>query len=134
MQPGRALPDGAARLMRGKCPVAANCDRCDVLGERPRILFVGINPSLTSGRVGHHFAGPGNPFWRLLHAAGIVPEPLTYEQDARLAEFGLAFTKLCPRAPRSAAELTPRDIERGRRALTRKCALLEPRVIAFVGL
>ncbi|PYO17629.1 MAG: hypothetical protein DMD85_23055, partial [Candidatus Rokuibacteriota bacterium] len=48
------------------------------LCPKPRILFVGINPSLTSARVGHHFAGPGNPFYRLLHAAGFVPEPITF--------------------------------------------------------
>ena len=45
------------------------------LGPTPRILFVGINPSLTSARVGHHFAEPGNPFYRLLHAAGSCPSP-----------------------------------------------------------
>ena len=43
----------------------------DVLTPRPRMLFVGINPSLRSEEVGHHFAGPGNPFWRLLYAAGM---------------------------------------------------------------
>ena len=43
-----------------------------IVGPRPRILFVGINPSLRSAEVGHHFAGPGNPFWRLLHAAGLI--------------------------------------------------------------
>jgi G:T/U-mismatch repair DNA glycosylase len=34
----------------------------DILAKRPRILFVGINPGATSGKVGHHFAGAGNPF------------------------------------------------------------------------
>jgi TDG/mug DNA glycosylase family protein len=106
----------------------------DVLVPRPRILFVGINPSLTSGRVGHHFAGPGNPFWRLLRAAAIVPEALTYEDDARLAEFNLALTNLCPRATRSAAELSAEEMERGRRLLARKIARLKPAVVAFVGL
>ena len=48
----------------------------DVLASRPKILFVGINPGLRSEAVGHHFAGPGNPFWRLLHAAHLVPESL----------------------------------------------------------
>jgi G:T/U-mismatch repair DNA glycosylase len=48
------------------------------LCPRPRILFVGINPSLRSAAVGHPFAGPGNPFWRLRHAAALVPDPLTY--------------------------------------------------------
>jgi double-stranded uracil-DNA glycosylase len=96
--------------------------------------LVGINPSLRSAEVGHHFASPGNPFWRLLFAAKIVPEALTAADDRRLAEFGIALTNLCPRATRSAAELTLREIERGRRTLARKIARLRPRVVAFVGL
>jgi TDG/mug DNA glycosylase family protein len=105
-----------------------------VTAGRPRLLLVGINPSTTSGRVGHHFASPGNPFWRLLFAARLVPEPLTAAEDQRLAEVGIALTNLCPRPTRSAADLTPEEIERGRRALARKIARLEPRVVAFVGL
>ena len=66
----------------------------DVLVARPRILFVGINPSLRSAAVGHHFAGPGNPFWRLLHAAGLVDVALTWADDRRLADFGMALTKV----------------------------------------
>ena len=45
----------------------------DVIAPNPRILFVGINPSLRSAAVGHHFAGPGNPFWRLLYGSRLVP-------------------------------------------------------------
>lgn len=105
----------------------------DVLTPRPRILFVGINPSLHSERAGHHFAGPGNPFWRLLYAARIVDVPLTCAEDGRLAEFGLALTNLCSRATRSADELRPRDIERGRRVLMRKIRRLRPAIVAFVG-
>ncbi len=105
----------------------------DVLTSRPRILFVGINPSLRSEAVGHHFAGPGNPFWRLLHAARLVPEPLAYAEDQRLAEFRLAMTNLCPRATRSASELRPHEFERGRRVLERKIRRLRPELVAFVG-
>ena len=82
----------------------------DVVVERPRLLLVGINPGLRSGAVGHHFAGNGNPFWRLLHAAGLTPVAIAYEEDQRLAEFGIALTNLCPRATRTAAELTPTEI------------------------
>jgi len=106
----------------------------DVLAERPHLLLVGINPSLRSGEVGHHFAGPGNPFWRLLFASGLVEEALTAEDDQRLAEFGIALTNLCSRPTRSAAELEPAEIERGIRELARKIERLEPRVVAFVGL
>jgi TDG/mug DNA glycosylase family protein len=105
----------------------------DRLCPRPRILFVGINPSLRSAEVGHHFAGPGNPFWRLLAAADLVPEPLTYADDARLPGFGLALTNIVPRATRSAAELAPAEYAAGRAALARKITRLQPRVVAFVG-
>lgn len=106
----------------------------DVTPARPKLLLVGINPGLRSGAVGHHFAGNGNPFWRLLHEAGLIPVALSYEQDQRLTEFGIALTNLCPRATRSAAELTPQEVARGRAALTRKCARLRPDVVVFVGL
>jgi TDG/mug DNA glycosylase family protein len=100
----------------------------------PRLLLVGINPGLRSGAVGHHFAGNGNPFWKLLHAAKLTPQLLPYEEDQRLGELGIALTNLCPRTTRTAAELTSSEIARGRRVLARKIAKLRPRVVAFVGL
>lgn len=98
------------------------------------MLFVGINPSLRSEAVGHHFASPGNPFWRLLYAARLVPVELTHTEDHRLAEFGLALTNLCPRATRAAAELSREEIERGKRTLAVKVRRLRPEVVAFVGI
>jgi TDG/mug DNA glycosylase family protein len=106
----------------------------DILASRPQVLFVGINPSLRSEQVGHHFAGPGNPFWRLLHEARIVPVPLSHMEDERLAEFRLALTNLCARATRSAAELRADEMERGRKALARKIGRVRPEVVAFVGI
>ena len=103
------------------------------IGPRPRILFVGINPSLRSAEVGHHFAGPGNPFWRLLHAARLIPGPLTYEDDARLPSFGLALTNIVPRATRAASELTRAEFAAGRTQLARLIRRVKPRTVAFVG-
>jgi double-stranded uracil-DNA glycosylase len=103
------------------------------LCPRPRILFVGINPSLRSAEVGHHFAGRGNPFWQLLYAAGLVPEPLTYADDARLVEWRLALTNIVQRPTREAAELAPDEFARGRVALARLIARIEPETVAFVG-
>jgi len=103
------------------------------LCPRPRILFVGINPSLRSAQVGHHFAGPGNPFWRLLHAAKLVPEACTYEDDVRLPAWRLALTNIVPRATRTASELTPAEYATGRVALARQISRMKPRVVAFVG-
>jgi double-stranded uracil-DNA glycosylase len=105
----------------------------DILTPHPQVLFVGINPSLRSQQVGHHFAGPGNPFWRLLYAARIVPDELTYSDDGKLAHYGLALTNLCPRATRSASELGRDEIQQGKRTVLRKIARLRPAVVAFVG-
>jgi double-stranded uracil-DNA glycosylase len=105
----------------------------DVVVDRPRLLLVGINPGLRSGAVGHHFAGNGNPFWRLLHVARLTPTLLHYTEDQRLAELGIALTNLCPRTTRTAAELTRTEIRRGHVALARKIAAWRPAVVALVG-
>ena len=105
----------------------------DVVVDHPKLLLVGINPGLRSGTLGHHFAGRGNPFWRLLYAARLTPVLLDFSEDRRLAEFGIALTNLCPRTTRTAAELTRAEIARGRVALARKIARWRPAVVAFVG-
>ena len=96
-------------------------------------MFAGINPSLESGRAGHHFASPGNPFWRLLHASGFTRELLRPADDGRLVELGLGLTNVCPRPTRSAAELTRREYERGVSELVRKVEAVRPAVVALVG-
>jgi len=105
----------------------------DVVVVRPRLLLVGINPGLRSSSEGHHFAGNGNPFWRLLHAAGLTPSLLPYAEDQRLSEHGIALTNLCPRPTRTAAELSRAELVRGRTTLARKIARWRPGVVAFVG-
>jgi TDG/mug DNA glycosylase family protein len=106
----------------------------DIIAPNPRVLFVGINPSLRSEQVGHHFASPGNPFWKLLYVAKLIPEPLASDDDQRLVEFGMAMTNLCARASRSAAELTREEIVAGKAILAKKIQRIGPEVVAFVGL
>jgi TDG/mug DNA glycosylase family protein len=105
----------------------------DVLCDRPRILFVGINPSATSGKVGHHFAGLGNPFYRLLHESGLVPELIQADADHRLPEWRYALVNLCARATKTAAELTRAELERGRQKLVEKIRAIRPEIVALVG-
>jgi TDG/mug DNA glycosylase family protein len=104
-----------------------------VTPEAPRLLLVGINPGLRSWALGHHFAGNGNPFWRLLYASRLVPEPIAFEDAARLASFGIALTNLCPRQTRTATELSADEIARGRRVLGAKIRRWKPAVVGFVG-
>jgi double-stranded uracil-DNA glycosylase len=106
----------------------------DVLRDRPAILFVGINPGSTSGKVGHHFAGPGNPFWKLLHAAKLTPMELTAVEDGRLAELGHALTNICSRTTKTAAELTRGELAAGTKKLLEKIERIRPNVVALVGI
>jgi TDG/mug DNA glycosylase family protein len=106
----------------------------DIVAPELRALFVGINPGLRSAALGHNFAGKGNPFWRLLHAAGLIDEPIDFAQERRLLEHGFGISNLCSRPTRSAAELTRAELAAGARALERRVRRWRPRVVVFVGL
>ena len=98
-----------------------------------RVLFVGINPGVRSAVTGHHFAGFSNRFWKLLAESKLVPEPITYEDDARLLEWGFGVTNLVARPTPGIGDLAPREYVDGWKALDRKIRRYRPRVVAFVG-
>jgi double-stranded uracil-DNA glycosylase len=99
-----------------------------------RVLLVGINPGVRSALTAHHFAGYSNRFWKLLVESGLVPVPITYQDDARLPEWGFGLTNLVPRPTRGIDELTALEYIAGRRGLERKIRRYAPRVVALIGL
>lgn len=98
-----------------------------------RVLFCGINPGLYSGAVGHHFARPGNRFWKALHAAGFTERVLSPFEERKLLATGLGITNLVGRATSAASELSERELCRGALALAHKVARVQPRFVAFLG-
>ena len=106
----------------------------DIVAPDLRALFVGINPGLRSAALGHNFAGKGNPFWRLLFAAELIGEPLTFVDERRLLDFGFGITNVCARPSRTAGELTRAELAAGARDLERRVRRLRPRVVVLVGL
>jgi len=98
------------------------------------VLFCGINPSLISAATGHHFARPGNRFWRTLHEAGFTRRRLAPAEQRTLLDEGLGLTNLVARATASAAELAPRELAAGRRRLAAKVRRLRPGVVAVLGI
>ena len=98
-----------------------------------RVLFVGINPGVRSALTGHHFAGFSNRFWKLLSESRLVPEPITYEDDDRLPEFGFGITNICARATPGIDTLLPHEYVEGRVKLRRKIARYRPPIVAMVG-
>src|SRR4029453_15688082 len=99
-----------ARRLPGALPESFESMRLkDRIRPGVRVLFVGINPGIRSAATGHHFAGYSNRFWKLLYDARLVPEPIGYEDDRRLPEWGFGITNLIPRATPGIDTLTPGD-------------------------
>lgn len=106
----------------------------DVLADGLDVVFVGINPGLWSGAVGHHFARPGNRFWKALHGAGFTERVLSPFDDASLLERGLGVTNLVDRTTPNAAELTDDELRDGARTLAERLEPLRPRFVAVLGI
>jgi TDG/mug DNA glycosylase family protein len=106
----------------------------DVLADQLSVVFVGINPGLYSGAVGHHFARPGNRFWKALHASGFTDHDRSPFDDQDLPTVGLGITNLVDRTTASAAELTADELRTGRGALEAKIARFRPDIVAILGI
>jgi TDG/mug DNA glycosylase family protein len=98
------------------------------------VLFSGINPSLYSAAVGHHFARPGNRFWPALHAAGFTSRLFSPFEGARLLDLGYGITNVVDRATASADELSAAEFVEGGRRLEAKVRRYSPKIVAFLGI
>jgi double-stranded uracil-DNA glycosylase len=107
----------------------------DLLIPGLRLVFCGYNPSLASGRSGHHYAHPGNRFWRVLFASGITDHLYRPEEDEQLPDLlGIGFTNLASRPTRRADELTREEIRTGAGELRDKLERFRPRAVAYTGI
>jgi TDG/mug DNA glycosylase family protein len=106
----------------------------DYLAPNLDIVFVGINPGEYSDRVGHYFARKQNLFWPALNRSGLVPVPLTHEDDYRLPQYGQGLTDMVKRATPNADHVASAEFVEGSKILRAKLEPLAPRVICFVGL
>ncbi len=105
----------------------------DYLRKNMKMILVGSNPGDRSARVGHYYAGRGNQFWPLMYESGVIPEPIGYEDDRRIVEFGIGMTDLVKRPTRGVEELEREEFAEGRVLLAQKLEEMRPRVIAFNG-
>jgi double-stranded uracil-DNA glycosylase len=105
----------------------------DYLRKGMRMILVGANPGDRSARVGHYYAGRTNQFWPMMYESGVIPEPLSYEDDRRMLEFGIGMTDLVKRPTRGIEEIDRQEFAEGRVLLARKLEEFRPRVVAFNG-
>jgi TDG/mug DNA glycosylase family protein len=105
----------------------------DVLTDELDVLLVGINPSLYSAAVGHHFARPGNRFWPALFAGGFTPRLFSPFEDQMLPVHGVGLTNFVARASARADEISAEELQLGARTLVRKIRRRRVRCVAFLG-
>src|SRR5215204_5643771 len=91
----------------------------DLIAPGLQVLFCGINPSLYSAAVRHHFARPGNRFWPALYAAGFSDRLLHPTEERELLRAGYGITNLVGRGTATADELSADELVAGGRGLER---------------
>ena len=102
----------------------------DLLGPDLRVVIAGTRRTNCLSPYRHYYAGPGNKFYVLLHAAGLVPDLLEPEDDDRLPDLGIGLTDLERRFDEVAGrETVIVPLVRPFHAKLRRAA---PRVVAFV--
>ena len=106
----------------------------DIIGPNLQVLFCGINPSVYSAVVGHHFARPGNRFWPALHTGGFTPALMKPENDGQLLELGLGVTNVATRATVAAADLTNDELRADSLLLVEKVEIYKPQWLAILGI
>lgn len=105
----------------------------DLIAPDLQVLFCGINPSLYSAAVGHHFARPGNRFWPTMHASGFTPRLFRPWEDAELLTHGYGITNIFEQATATAAELSKQELLEGAQRLRDRVLAFEPKVLAVLG-
>ncbi|KAK3102897.1 hypothetical protein FSP39_014779 [Pinctada imbricata] len=105
----------------------------DHLQENLDIVIVGINPGLCAAYVGHHYAGPGNHFWKCMFLSGLIPEPFNAYDDYKLTKYGIGFTNIVARTTRGSSDLTRKEIKEGSTLLIEKIKQYKPKIAVFNG-
>ncbi len=112
----------------------------DLIDDRVRLLFVGINPGLWTAAVNAHFARRGNRFWPALHVAGIIPRAVDASNGMSDADrelvlgLGIGITNIVATASARAEELSRDELRAGAAALEANVLHWRPRVVAVLGL
>lgn len=106
----------------------------DVIGPGLQVLFCGINPGLYTAAVGHHFARPGNRFWKALYESGFTERLLSPFDEGELLQLGYGVTNVVRRATAVAGSLTKEEVIEGGQQLAAKVRRYQPRILAVLGM
>lgn len=101
----------------------------DLLADDLRLVITGTAVGGCAARRGHYYAGPGQSFYQLLAGAGLTPEELDPQDDARLPELGIGLADLVKDVVQPHGRGPAFDVP----ALERRIARADPGWVAFNG-
>ena len=122
------------RLARAEEEQARDRSVPDLVALDLKLLLVGINPSLSSGATGFHFATPGNRLWPALYGAGLTARLLEPSDTSELLTAGIGITNLVNRATRNATEVGHHELLDGAKVLQSTVEAYRPRYVAVLGI
>ena len=105
----------------------------DLMATQLAVVFCGINPGLMAAATGHHFVGPTNRFWRVIHLAGFTPDEIRPEDDRQILRYHCGLTTVVSRPTASADQLAPEEFASAAAEFRRKIEHYAPRFVAFLG-
>ena len=100
----------------------------DIVEPGVRVIIAGTIAAWHRAEREHYYASPGNHFWTLLHASGLVPTLMRPEQDHLLPSHGVGLTDLVRTRRAMPGEAPVFDLHRF-------CSVIErggPLAVAFV--
>lgn len=106
----------------------------DVLAPDLLVMFIGLNPGVTTAESGHAYAHPSNLFWKLLYSSGITGRRCAPDEDVNMPElYRLGFTNIVSRPTKDQSELTKAEMVEGAPALEEKAKRWRPEACCLVG-
>jgi TDG/mug DNA glycosylase family protein len=104
----------------------------DLLRPGLKVVFCGTAAGAASKKAGAYYAGPGNKFWRTLHAIDLTTRMLKPHEFCELLDHGIGLTDLSKTASGADLDLPPGAFDVAR--FSASIAAASPRVLAFNGI
>ncbi|KAF8473314.1 uracil-DNA glycosylase-like protein [Kalaharituber pfeilii] len=99
------------------------------------LLLIGLNPGITTAKVGHAYSNRTNRFWRYLHSGGLTPDRMlaSIEDQTLPVKYSLGTTNLVGRPTNDQAELSKKEMDDAVPELEEKIRKWKPEAICVVG-
>lgn len=115
-------------------PTAIVSNLRDTLRPNLVLVLIGLNPGLTTAKLGHPYSHPSNGFWKVLHTSGITPVQHRPQDHPLLPDlYGIGNTNICARPSRLGSELSKAELSEGAKILDDKMALYRPEAACITG-